>query len=67
MPSGPGKFSISEDSTVGAGQVETNVVVWAQALPGAFNKARNATIFTHLETWYSQQELGAAFEATAQF
>lgn len=64
MPSGPGKFSIAQDGTVGAGQVETNVVVWAPALPGAFDKARNATIFTRLETWHPQQELRAAFEAT---
>ncbi|GLI80638.1 hypothetical protein PoHVEF18_008995 [Penicillium ochrochloron] len=64
MPSGPGKSSIAREGTVGAGQVETNVVVWAPALPGAFNKARNATIFTSLKTWHLQQELRAAFEAT---
>lgn len=48
----------------GAETVETNVSVFSPANPRAFEKARNATIFTRLETWHSSQELEAAFAAT---
>lgn len=61
---------IGEDGTVGrsgstsAGAVETNTAVWSPALPTAFEKARDATIFTRLGTRHSQKELKAAFETT---
>jgi hypothetical protein len=66
-----GRFLIGEDGTVGrssgsnpSGAVEMNVAVWAPALPTAFEKARDATIFTCLGTWHSHKELEAVFEAT---
>lgn len=63
-------FLIGEDGTVGrsgstpAGSVETNVSVWSPVLPTAFEKARDAAIFTRLGTRHSHKELKAAFEAT---
>ncbi|KID88661.1 hypothetical protein MAJ_11037, partial [Metarhizium majus ARSEF 297] len=71
MTSRSGEFLITDDGTVGltsgntlAGPVETNVAVWSPALPTAFDKARNATMFTRLGTRHSHQELKAAFEVT---
>ena len=66
MPSEGGEFSIAEDGTVtlSAAPIETNAVVWSPVLPTAFDKARNATMFTRLGTRHSRQELKAAFEAT---
>lgn len=51
--------------TVGAGPSgsETNVAVWSPALPTAFNKARDATIFTRIGTRHSSQQLKEAFDA----
>ena len=63
-------FLIGEDGTVGrsgitsAGAVETNVAVWSPVLPTAFEKARDAAIFTRLGTPHSHKELKVAFEAT---
>jgi len=63
-------FLIGDDGAVGrlgstpAGAVETNVAVWSPVLPTAFEKARDATIFTRLGTPHSHKELKAAFEAT---
>lgn len=70
MTARPRKFLVGEDGTVnGSGStpaevVETNVAVWSPALPTAFEKARDATIFTRLGTRHSSKELKAAFEAT---
>ncbi|POR33758.1 Uncharacterized protein TPAR_06067 [Tolypocladium paradoxum] len=71
MTSRSQEFSIANDGTIRrtsgstvAGPVETNVAVWSPALPTAFDKARDATIFTRLGTRHSHQELKAAFEAT---
>ena len=63
-------FLIGEDGTVGrsgitsASAVETNVAVWSPVLPTAFEKARDAAIFTRLGTPHSHKELKVAFEAT---
>lgn len=38
--------------------------VWAPALPTAFDRARDAAIFTRVGTRHSHQELVRAFEAT---
>lgn len=59
-----GEFSIAEPGSVTAGSRETNVSVWAPALPTAFDKARDAAIWTRLGTRHSYQELVAAFENT---
>lgn len=64
MPSRSEEFSIAEPGSVSVGSRETNVAVWAPALPTAFEKARDATIFTRLGTWHSHQELVAAFDTT---
>jgi hypothetical protein len=58
-----------EDGTVSSsrstltGAVEANAALWFPALPTAFEKARDATIFTRLETRHSREELEAALDA----
>ena len=69
MAARPEDFSIGEDGTIRYSEdsiTETNVAVWAPALPTAFDKARTATIFTRLGTRHPSQALKAAFEATPE-
>lgn len=47
-------------------EVETNVSVWAPALPTAFENARDATIFTRLETNHPSCQLASVADASAE-
>ncbi|UKZ80022.1 hypothetical protein TrVFT333_007786 [Trichoderma virens FT-333] len=62
------RFRIAEDGTVGrisaSTHDETNVAIWSPADPVAFDKARDASIFTRLGTRHSHQEIKMALEAT---
>ncbi|OAQ67454.1 kinesin light [Purpureocillium lilacinum] len=65
MTTGSGQFQIGEGGTVGhASGGETNVAVWSPAVPGAFEKARDAAIYTRIGTLHSSAELQAALDAT---
>jgi len=65
MTTGSGQFQIGEGGTVGhASGGETNVAVWSPAVPGAFEKARDAAIYTRIGTRHSSAELQAALDAT---
>ncbi len=74
MPQTSGKFSVSDDSgaiTLGGNAEnqtiqETNVSVWYPVTPGAFEKARNAKVFTRIGTWHSSDQLKAALDSAPQ-
>lgn len=58
------KGTISHSGNTPADATETDVAVWAPALPTTFEKAYDATVFTRLGTWYPRKELQAAFDTT---
>lgn len=62
------EFRIAEDGIVdrisSSTHAETNVAIWSPADPAAFNKARDASMFTRLGTRHSHQEIKMALETT---
>src|SRR5215469_6498397 len=74
MPQTSGNFSVGDNGgavTLGGNAEsqtvqETNVSVWRPATPGAFEKARNAKVFTRIGTWHSSDQLKAALDSAPQ-
>jgi hypothetical protein len=63
---GDGTVTIGGSSSSGTPGMQTNVVVWAPAIPTAFEKARDANIFTRLGTRHPHEELKAALDTTPE-
>ena len=65
MPPQAQPFSIAGTGPVSANNIETNVSVWAPALPGAFEKARDASLYPRLGTRHTSAELARALDGAA--
>ena len=73
MSQNPRDFSVENNGSVTLGgsggsqnAVTTNVSIWYPERPGAFEKARDAKIFTRLETLQSHDQFKASLDSASE-